>query len=178
VNTQFLFGGFEVDCTARVRFLKGTDNNTASNARVGFSGAHWNYTGALADIPNTAMFSCVGSETTWHVVIARNGDTGGPSKDIDSKVPVSDWNVLHVWCNKSGTVLRFFINNKLIWEETDPSAIPSYASLGFTEATAASTGNGLQAGCLIRGASTAGAGNEAKFDIDWCRIRFFFEGGR
>lgn len=181
-NSTLLLGDFESDCYARVRFDKSADTSSLSVPRVGFSQGHVSYTGSPTDFNCAACFVSQGSRQNWIVILASNGSLdGGAWKEVDTGIALGGWNVLGVHCNLAANICTFTIDGKIVHRETDAQYIPSRyntrSGVGFMQ-DGTVAGETLGSGVTLRGRSDAAAGSEAKLDIDWIRVRHFFNGAR
>lgn len=176
-NSSLMIGDFESDCYVRVRYDKSTDASSISVPRIGFSQGHITYSPPTDVFDNAACFVSEGARQTWIVVVACNATTDGTTKEIDTGIAIADWHVLGVHCNDGANVVTFTIDGKIVHVEKDPLFIPSrknLASRGVIRAEGTIDGATVGSGVTLRGRSSASAGNEAKLDIDWIRVRHFF----
>lgn len=196
-NTHLMAGMFEMDCTARVRWLKSAGTNDGSVPRIGFSAGHITYipiTDAAANpFYACVAFTCYGLEQTWFAHLSVNGQnfvpgmTGnGPDfyeRRVNTNVPISDWNTLHVWISRDGKQAEFFANGILVHRETDPEYIPrrdNYRGSGpsiLNEAPnplSGANGNTLNnGGFTLRGEHALAT--PVSVELDWVRTRYFLK---
>jgi hypothetical protein len=168
VQPRLVCGMQEMVFAARVRMNRNSQTNFT--LRSGFSQGHAEPVLDPAFVGdgqvNAACFYCAGSKTTWHTLCAANYNPTadiptGNAVELDTGIPVGDWNVLKIWSNAAGTEVRFYIDGILVNTVTTASAIPTVLT-----ADAQANGNWMMPCTSTRG-TTDGLSQPASFDLDW-----------
>lgn len=155
--TAILAGNAEMECSARVRVLRNSD--TTTGFRVGFHQGHVDPSDPPPDV-SSISFQLLGTKTTWHIVVISVAEV---HHYIDTGAAASDWNVLRVWVNASGTEARFYVNGTLLHTVTDPDELPNATNTTVS-------GNRLQSGAALRVNGTTDSAPE--LHIDWMAMEY------
>jgi hypothetical protein len=181
-NSNLMAGQFEMDCTARVKFVKTNADETVP--RIGFSAGHITYVPNVTPFYACICFTTYGSEANWfaHLSVNGQGGYGDPffqEKRIDTGVRTDGWSTLHVWVRRDGKQAQFWANGRLVHNEIDPAFIPRrdnfVGNVNMSEEVNIS-GNGStlnNGGITLRGVQTFA--QPATLEVDWVRTRYFLK---